>query len=191
MGPPHNKAAQENGLAQRLDDNSESMVFRVLPKGACSTIFQIMDITNHGEVFDGNIKVSLLLVRTIPTPGYCRLFSIEIPAPSATASATGAIFFRSFERPTGSTQTATSIRSKCSDAFYFLRETPSGSANHWSAQTGHISTFIQIVDHYDQIIWTEYFKDGMQSILDGTQLPHPIDLAEFPRCNKSAGHGPK
>jgi len=55
MGPPHNKAAQENGLPRRLDDNSESMVFRVLPKGACSTICQIMDITNHGEVFDGNI----------------------------------------------------------------------------------------------------------------------------------------
>jgi hypothetical protein len=31
----------------------------------------------------------------------------------------------------------------------------------------------------------------MQSVLDGTELPHPIDLAEIPRFNESAGHGPK
>lgn len=34
---------------------SESMVYRVVPKCACSTIGQIMYFTDHGEFFDGDI----------------------------------------------------------------------------------------------------------------------------------------
>lgn len=34
---------------------SESMVYRVVPKCACSTIGQIMYFSDHGEFFDGDI----------------------------------------------------------------------------------------------------------------------------------------
>ena len=34
---------------------SESMVYRVVPKCACSTIGQIMYYSDHGEFFDGDI----------------------------------------------------------------------------------------------------------------------------------------
>ena len=62
---------------------------------------------------------------------------------------------------------------------------------HWSAQSGHISTFILNGGRYDRIFWTENFNEGMQSVLDATELPHAIDLSGIPRFNESAGHGPK
>ena len=34
---------------------SESVVYRVVPKCACSTIGQIMFFSDHGEFFDGDI----------------------------------------------------------------------------------------------------------------------------------------
>ena len=34
---------------------SESMVYRVVPKCACSTIGQIMYYSDHGKFFDGDI----------------------------------------------------------------------------------------------------------------------------------------
>ncbi|HBT03046.1 MAG TPA: hypothetical protein DEB47_25115, partial [Citreicella sp.] len=44
---------------------------------------------------------------------------------------------------------------------------------------------------YDRIFWTERFSEGMQSVLDQVQTPHPVDLATMPRFNESEGHGPK
>ena len=35
---------------------SESVVYRVVPKCACSTIGQIMFYSDHGEFFDGEIN---------------------------------------------------------------------------------------------------------------------------------------
>ena len=37
---------------------SESVVYRVVPKCACSTIGQIMYYSDHGEFFDGDIHDS-------------------------------------------------------------------------------------------------------------------------------------
>ena len=62
---------------------------------------------------------------------------------------------------------------------------------HWSAMTGHISTFIVNGGTYDNIFWTEKFNDGMQSVLDQIEVPHEVKLDEIPRFNESEGHGPK
>ena len=39
---------------------SESMVYRVVPKCACSTIGQIMFYSDHGTFFDGDISFVLI-----------------------------------------------------------------------------------------------------------------------------------
>ena len=36
---------------------SESVVYRVVPKCACSTIGQIMFYSDHGRFFDGDIQI--------------------------------------------------------------------------------------------------------------------------------------
>ena len=62
---------------------------------------------------------------------------------------------------------------------------------HWSAMSGHISTFLVNGGRYDKIFWTEQFNDGMQQVLDGIETPNAIDLENIPRFNESEGHGPK
>ncbi len=47
---------------------------------------------------------------------------------------------------------------------------------HWSAMSGHISTFICNGGTYDNIFWTEKFNDGMQSVLDNIDTPKFVDL---------------
>ena len=62
---------------------------------------------------------------------------------------------------------------------------------HWSAMSGHISTFIVNGGRYDQIFWTEKFNDGMQGVLDNIKTPKSVKLTDIPRFNESEGHGPK
>lgn len=62
---------------------------------------------------------------------------------------------------------------------------------HWSSTSGHVSTLIQNGGHYDAIIHTEAFNDGMQRVIDAIETPHKVDLSEIPRFNESEGHGPK
>lgn len=62
---------------------------------------------------------------------------------------------------------------------------------HWSAMSGHVSTFIVNGGRYDKIIWTETFNDGMAQVLGAVDTPVAVDLAEVPRFNESEGHGPK
>ena len=62
---------------------------------------------------------------------------------------------------------------------------------HWSAMSGHISTFVVNGGQYDKIFWTEQFNEGMQSVLDSIQTKHAINLEEIPRFNESEGHGSK
>ena len=62
---------------------------------------------------------------------------------------------------------------------------------HWSATSGHISTFIMNGGTYDKIFWTEAFNDGMQDVLSAVDTPHKIDLAMIPRFNENEGHGPR
>ena len=62
---------------------------------------------------------------------------------------------------------------------------------HWSAMSGHVSTFIANGGKYNNIFWTEKFNDGMQSVLDNIETPHKVNLKDIPRFNESEGHGPK
>ena len=61
---------------------------------------------------------------------------------------------------------------------------------HWSAMSGHVSTFIVNGGRYDNIFWTEKFNDGMQSVLNNIETPVQVDLGDVPRFNESEGHGP-
>ena len=62
---------------------------------------------------------------------------------------------------------------------------------HWSAMSGHISTFVVNGGQYAKIFWTEQFKEGMQSVLDSIQTKHAINLERIPRFDELEGHGPK
>ena len=62
---------------------------------------------------------------------------------------------------------------------------------HWSAMSGHVSTFICNGGRYDNIFFTEKFNEGMQSVLDAVETPVSVDLNAIPRFNESEGHGPK
>jgi len=62
---------------------------------------------------------------------------------------------------------------------------------HWSAMSGHVSTFIINGGSYDKIIWTETFNDGMADVLGAIETPNAVDLKKIPRFNESEGHGPK
>lgn len=79
---------------------------------------------------------------------------------------------------------------------FFARDTirwrrPMEPDIHWSAMSGHISTFIVNGGRYDQIFFTEKFNEGMQKVLDGAETKVPLNLEDVPRFNESEGHGPK
>ena len=207
---------------------TESMVYRVVPKCACSTIGQIMFYSDHGEFFDGDIhdakagmhkwalddshEVITSNVRehrsyafTCVRNPYTRILSsffdkicgiqrngnryrgnlvplliqkygIEVGDPD-----TGFEFdqIKSFRR-----------------FLLFARDTirwrrPMDPDIHWSAMSGHISTFISNGGRYDKIIWTESFNDGMQDVLSAIKTPKKVNLKKIPRFNESEGHGPK
>ena len=207
---------------------SESVVYRVVPKCACSTIGQIMYYSDHGSFFDGDIhdaeggmhkwamdasqplittnvkdhtSYSFTCVRNPYTrilssffdkicgiqrngrryrgnlvPLLIQKYGIEVGDPE-----TGFEFdqIKSFRR-----------------FLLFARDTirwrrPMEPDIHWSAMSGHISTFIVNGGSYDKIIWTEKFNEGMQEVLDKINTPSKVDLATIPRFNESEGHGPK
>jgi hypothetical protein len=61
---------------------------------------------------------------------------------------------------------------------------------HWSAMSGHVSTFIVNGGRYDHIFWTEEFNAGMQRCSTISRWP-PRSTSKIPRFNESEGHGPK
>ncbi len=207
---------------------SESMVYRVVPKCACSSIGQIMYYSDHGRYFDGdihdaqeglhkwaqsesqqkiadNVTGHRSLTFTCVRNPYARILSsffdkiagiqrngrryrgnlvpqltqrygVEVGSPENGFDFDQINSFRRF--------------------LLFARDTirwrrPMEPDIHWSAMSGHISTFIVNGGRYDQIFFTETFNDGMRKVLDATRTPHPVDLSEVPRFNESEGHGPK
>ena len=207
---------------------SESMVYRVVPKCACSTIGQIMYFSDHGEFFDGdihdardglhkwalehsqkkiedNVKAHRSYAFTCVRNPYTRILSsffdkicgiqrngkryrgnlvplliqkygIEVGGEDGKQDFDQIASFRRF--------------------LLFARDTirwrrPMDPDIHWSAMSGHVSTFIVNGGRYDKIFFTETFNEGMQSVLDAVETPHPVDLAQIPRFNESEGHGPK
>lgn len=207
---------------------TESVVYRVVPKCACSTIGQIMYYSDHGEFFDGdihdatggmhkwamddsqplitdNVKNHKSYAFTCVRNPYTRILSsffdkicgiqrngkryrgnlvplliqkygIEVGSPEDDFDFDQVKSFRRF--------------------LLFARDTikyrqPMDPDTHWSAMSGHISTFIVNGGRYDKIFWTEQFNDEMQQVLDGIEVPNAIDLGTIPRFNESEGHGPK
>jgi len=78
----------------------------------------------------------------------------------------------------------------------FVRDTikfrkPMDPDIHWSAMSGHISTFIANGGSFNRIISTEDFAVDMHKVLQEVEQIHPVDLANMPRFNESEGHGPK
>jgi hypothetical protein len=207
---------------------SESVVYRVVPKCACSTIGQIMYYSDNGTFFDGDIhdatggmhkwaldasqplieqnvsahkSFAFTCVRNPYTrilssffdkicgiqrngrryrgnlvPTLIQKYGIEVGDPE-----TGFEFdqIKSFRR----------FLLFARDTIRFRR--PMDPDIHWSAMSGHVSTFIVNGGRYDRIFWTEQFNDGMQKVLDGIDTKHDVSLESIPRFNESEGHGPK
>lgn len=207
---------------------SESVIYRVVPKCACSTIGQILYFSDHGAFFDGDIHDakdgmhkwalddSQGVIETAVRGGetfaftavrnpYSRILSsffdkicgiqrngnryrgnlvpmliqkygIEVGGPDGTQEFDQIASFRRF--------------------LLFARDSirwrkPMDPDIHWSAMSGHVSTFIANGGRYNAIFATETFNEGMQTVLDGIETPHPVALKDIPRFNESAGHGPK
>lgn len=202
---------------------SESMVYRVVPKCACSSIGQIMFYSDHGEFFDGDIhdaqaglhKWALedsqsLIEENVQSHKSFSFTCVRNPYTRILSS-----FFdkiagvqRNGQRYRGNLvpQLAQTYGIDIAGDFdqiamfrrflLFARDSvkfrkPMDPDIHWSAQSGHISTFIVNGGQYDQIFWTEKFSDGMQSVLDTVDVKVPVDLQSIPRFNESEDRGPK
>ncbi|NDR57328.1 sulfotransferase family protein [Aliiruegeria sabulilitoris] len=207
---------------------SESMVYRVVPKCACSTIGQIMFYSDHGRFFDGDIhdsteglhkwaqEESQPLIEANVSAHRSRSFTcVRNPYTRILSSFFDKIAgiqrngrrYRGNLVPKLAQQYGVEVGSPEDDFDFdqvksfrrfllFARDTirfrrPMDPDIHWSAMSGHISTFIVNGGRYDRIVWTEKFNQGMAQVLDGLALPHPVDLSTIPRFNESEGHGPK
>lgn len=207
---------------------SESMVYRVVPKCACSTIGQIMFYSDHGRFFDGdihdaaeglhkwaqtasqgpidaNVTAHKSYVFTCVRNPYSRILSSFFDK-IAGIQRNGRryrgnlvpMLTQKYGIDVGSPDNGFAFDQIASFRRFllFARDTirwrkPMDADIHWSAMSGHVSTFVASGGRYDRIIWTENFNDGMQSVLDKVTTPVPIDLAKIPRFNESEGHGPK
>lgn len=206
---------------------SQSAIYRVVPKCACSTIGQILYYSDHGTFFDGDIHDaknglhkwalddSQPLIETavrqhqtfaftaVRNP-YSRILSsffdkicgiqrngkryrgnlvpmliqkygIDVGGPDGTEDFDQIASFRRFLL-------------FARDSIRFKK--PMDPDIHWSAMSGHISTFIANGGRYNAIFATERFNDGMQTVLDRIETAHAVALADIPRFNESEGHGP-
>ena len=207
---------------------SESVVYRVVPKCACSTIGQIMYYSDHGEFFDGDIhdatdgmhKWAMEDSQPLITNN---LKTHKSPTFTCVRNPYTRILSSFFDKICGIQRNGKRYRGNLvplliqkygievgspDDGFefdqvksfrrflLFARDTirwrrPMEPDIHWSAQSGHISTFIINGGRFDKIFWTESFNDGMQDVLNGIDSRHEVDLAKMPRFNESEGHGPK
>lgn len=202
---------------------SESMVYRVVPKCACSTIGQIMYFSDHGVFFDGDIhdareglhkwaqdQSHAPITENVQNHKSFAFTCVRNPYTRILSS-----FFdkicgvqRNGQRYRGNLipQLSQQYGINIDDEFdqvamfrrflLFARDTikfrkPMDPDIHWSAMSGHISTFIVNGGRYDNIFWTEKFNDGMQGVLDKIDVKVPVALSEIPRFNESEGHGPR
>lgn len=202
---------------------SETMLYRVVPKCACSTIGQIMYYGDHGSYFDGDIHDaksglhkwgidgSKSLIRKHATQQDTYAFTCVRNPYSRVLSAY-------FDKIAGIQRNGKRYRGNLVPMLVrkygvdvegdfdqiasfrrfllFVRDTikfrkPMDPDIHWSAMSGHISTFISNGGHFNKIISTEGFNDGMGQILTDVEQKNPVDLDTLPRFNESEGHGPK
>lgn len=207
---------------------SESMVYRVVPKCACSTIGQIMYYSDHGTFFDGDIHDAQAGMHKWAMDDSQPLINANVKAHKSYAftcvrNPYARILSSFFDKICGIQRNGRRYRGNLVPLLIqkygievgdpetgfefdqiqsfrrfllFARDTirwrrPMEPDIHWSAMSGHISTFIVNGGTYDKIFWTEAFNDGMQDVLSAVETPHKVDLATIPRFNESEGHGPK
>ena len=207
---------------------SESVVYRVVPKCACSTIGQIMYYSDHGEFFDGDIHDATQGLHKWARDESQPLINANVKTHSSYAftcvrNPYTRILSSFFDKICGIQRNGKRYRGNLvpliiqkygievgepEDGFefdqiksfrrflLFARDTirwrrPMEPDIHWSAMSGHVSTFIVNGGRYDKIFWTETFNEGMQEVLDAIDTPVEVKLDEVPRFNESEGHGPK
>ncbi len=207
---------------------SESLIYRVVPKCACSSIGQILYFSDHGQFYDGDIHDAReglhkwafedsrpIITRSVETRvapiftcvrnPYRRILSAFFDKICGIQRNGGRyrgnlvpMLTQKYGVDVGGDDGAQPFdQIKSFRRFLlFVRDTirfgkPMAPDIHWSAMSGHISTLIANGGRYDHIIWAEHFTDGMQKVLTDTQPLHSIDIANMPRFNESADHGPK
>ncbi|OJI93176.1 sulfotransferase family protein [Planktotalea frisia] len=209
---------------------SESVVYRVVPKCACSTIGQIMYYSDHGAFFDGDIHDAKGGMHKWALDESQPLISTNVQSHSSYSftcvrNPYTRILSSFFDKICGIQRNGNRYRGKLVPTLVqkygievggedgkqefdqiasfrrfllFARDTirwrrPMDPDIHWSAMSGHVSTFIVNGGRYDKIFWTESFNDGMQQVLDQIETPNKVDLSTIPRFNESEseGHGPK
>jgi len=207
---------------------SESMVYRVVPKCACSTIGQIMYYSDHGTFYDGDIHDATAGLHKWAIEGSQDPITRNVQSHASFAftcvrNPYSRILSSFFDKICGIQRNGKRYRGNLvptlvykygvevggadgKDEFdqiksfrrflLFARDTirwrrPMDPDIHWSAMSGHISTFIANGGTYDRIFWTEKFDDGMAGVLKAVKTPVKVDLKAIPRFNESEGHGPK
>lgn len=206
---------------------SESVVYRVVPKCACSTIGQIMYYSDHGHFFDGDIHDSTTGLHKWSQDASQPLINANVRAHRSFAftcvrNPYTRILSSFFDKICGIQRNGRRYRGNMVPLLIqkygievggddgkqdfdqiasfrrfllFVRDTirfrkPMEPDIHWSAMSGHVSTFIVNGGRYDHVVFTERFNEGMQKVLDRIETPHAVNLAEIPRFNESEGHGP-
>jgi len=207
---------------------SESVVYRVVPKCACSTIGQIMYFSDHGEFFDGDIHDAKAGMHKWAMEDSQQRITDNVTSHQSYAftcvrNPYGRILSSFFDKICGIQRNGKRYRGNLvplliqkygievgspDDGFQFdqiksfrrfllfARDSirwrrPMDPDIHWSAMSGHISTFIVNGGQYDHIFGTEDFNGGMKQVLDSIETPHKVKLSKIPRFNESEGHGPK
>lgn len=207
---------------------SESVVYRVVPKCACSTIGQILFYSDHGKFYEGDIHDAMEGLHKWSNVESQPLISNNVKRHASYAftcvrNPYTRILSSFFDKICGVQRNGKRYRGKLvpmliqkygievggedgQDEFdqiksfrrflLFARDTirwkrPMEPDIHWSAMSGHISTFIMNGGRYDKIIWTEKFDEGMGGVLGEIETPKKVDLKKIPRFNESEGHGPK
>ena len=202
---------------------SESTVYRVVPKCACSTIGQIMYYSDHGEFYDGDIHDADHGIHKWAMEDSQKLIEANVQNHASytftcVRNPFSRILSSFFDKICGIQRNGQRYRGNLVPLLIqkygievegefdqinsfrrfllFARDTvkwrkPMDPDIHWSAMSGHISTFIVNGGQYDSILATEDFNSGMQGVLDHIEVAHPVDLNDVPRFNESEGHGPK
>ncbi|MBK4217400.1 sulfotransferase family protein [Paracoccus caeni] len=207
---------------------SQSMIYRVVPKCACSTIGQIMFYSDHGRFFDGDIHDATSGLHKWALDDSQKLIETAVRDHAALTftcvrNPYARILSSFFDKIAGIQRNGKRYRGNLvpqlvqsygidvgnpDDGFdfdqiasfrrflLFARDTirwrrPMEPDIHWSAMSGHISTFIVNGGRYDQIFFTETFNDGISKVLADVSTPVPVDVEDVPRFNESEGHGPK
>lgn len=207
---------------------SESMVYRVVPKCACSTIGQIMYFSDHGRFYDGDIHDATTGLHKWAQEESQPLIEANVKGHKSFAftcvrNPYARILSSFFDKICGIQRNGKRYRGNMVPMLMqkygvevghpdngfdfdqiasfrrfllFARDTilwrrPMEPDIHWSAMSGHISTYIVNGGRYDHIFFTERFDQGMQAVLDRVETPVPVVLRDVPKFNESEGHGPK